>query len=364
MIETHVMHSMVDPAFFTTPLFKVLNFINGLVAPAFLFASGLVYAVATRRKLPEYLAFRFPLFRQFGRLLLLFFFGYALHLPKFEYHHLRYDAGHQAWLNFFQVDVLQCIGMSLLILLIATLMLRSERRVYGFAGILLTIIAFATPVVWSIDLWTFLPVPIAEYGNGLHASLFPLFPWAAFVLGGVLTGGYYLLKRDSATSKGEDLRKPMFRLAQYAVAIIFVSFIIDPFAANMYPVYEYWKTSPSFFMLRLALVLLLCIGLFFYEQHRGVSASSMLALAGRESLLIYVAHLMILWGNYRGPHLVDRVGHSLTPLQGAGASLALIAAMLVFAFVWDRIKRLYHWVSRLVIGIGVAVTLYLFFVGM
>ena len=73
---------------------------------------------------------------------------------------------------------------------------------------------------------------------------------------------------------------------------------------------------------------------------------------------------MILWGNYRGPHLVDRIGHTYTPIEGAGASLALIAAMLVLAVTWDRIKRADQWLSRAILGVGVIITVYIFFTGM
>jgi uncharacterized membrane protein len=64
MVETHVFNATLLPALRESGVFKVQTFLNGLVAPSFLFASGLVFAVTTRRKLHEYLSFRWPLFRQ------------------------------------------------------------------------------------------------------------------------------------------------------------------------------------------------------------------------------------------------------------------------------------------------------------
>jgi uncharacterized membrane protein len=82
MIQTHVFNATLTPGLTETGFFQVLRFIDGLVAPSFLFASGMAYAVTTRRKINDYLSFGPPLFRQFGRLLFVMLIGYGLHLPK------------------------------------------------------------------------------------------------------------------------------------------------------------------------------------------------------------------------------------------------------------------------------------------
>ncbi|MGA9121508.1 MAG: heparan-alpha-glucosaminide N-acetyltransferase domain-containing protein, partial [Bacteroidota bacterium] len=286
MVETHVINSMLRPELMDGAFFKVLNFINGLVAPSFLFAAGLTFAIATRRKGSDYLSFRPALFKQLFRLGLLFVIGYGLHIPKFEYHHLRYDAGIQAWHDFFKVDILQCISASLLLLLLLLFLLRTERRMYGAAAVLFIGVIITTPLIWAIDFWNTLPIPLAEYLNGLHASLFPLFPWAAFVIGGALFG-YNYLKAAQPAEGTSDLGRKMSRFALFAAGIILLSFVLHPFAALIYPSYDYWKTSPSFLLLRLGLVMLLCIAGFFWEKRRGISSSSVITISGRESLLLY-----------------------------------------------------------------------------
>lgn len=373
MIETHVLNGMLNPVYTHSPAFKVLNFINGLVAPAFLFASGMAFAIATRRKLADYLSLRPPLFRQFGRLALLLIIGYGLHIPKFEYHHLRYDVGEAAWRSFAQVDVLQCIAVSLLILQLLLLMLRTERRVYAAAVILLTGIVFTTPLIWGIDFWNLLPIPPAEYFNGLHASLFPLFPWAAFVLAGALSGYFYLESSGAATRSSAPLpghppgpagaRASMTRFVWFGIAMAAASFMIEPLASVLYPVYDYWRMSPSFTMLRTGLVMLVLASLYFYERARGFSPSSLLALAGRESLLVYTVHLMIIYGNFNGPHLVDRIAFRFGFPEVFALSTLLIALMVLLALVWNLIKAGPAWIHRGVELAVVAGFAYVFFVG-
>ncbi|HTY00930.1 MAG TPA: heparan-alpha-glucosaminide N-acetyltransferase domain-containing protein [Bacteroidota bacterium] len=363
MIETHVLNSTLRPDLTEGPLYKVLNFINGLVAPAFLFAAGLTFAIATRRKLRDYLAYRPALFKQLGRIALLFVIGYCLHIPKFEYHHLRYETGTIAWHNFLQVDILQCIGMTLLLLTALLLVLRTERKLYIASSILLGGVLLATPLIWQVDFWTILPIPLAEYFNGNHVSMFPLLPWSAFVLAGTLVGYYYL----ESAGPGLDpalMKKRMTTLSLFAVGLILASFVLHPIAASLYPSYDYWKTSPSFVLLRLGLVILLLAGGYFWEQRRGISASSVVTISGRESLLVYTVHLMILYGNFKGPHFVDRVGHQFGFLEVFGVSAVLIVLMILLAVAWSFIKSHHIWLRRSIEGCVVAGFAYVFFVGL
>ncbi len=160
MIETHVINATIIPGLRDTSLFAVINFINGLVAPSFLFASGMAYAVTTRRKLGGYLSFAAPLYKQFGRLLLVLLVGYVLHLPHFNLRSLTQGVQPREWLVFFQSDVLQCIAVSLLLLQVLLLMLRNERRLYSVAAVLTVVVIFVTPFMWGYDFLAVLPAPV------------------------------------------------------------------------------------------------------------------------------------------------------------------------------------------------------------
>jgi uncharacterized membrane protein len=361
MIDAHVMNSILRPDLSSTTFYAFLTFMHGLVAPAFLFASGMAFAVSVRRKMNDFLAFRLPFWRQLSRLGLLFLIGYCLHIPKFEYHHLMYDAGRPAWLACCQVDVLQCIAMSLLILLATLLLTRTERRFTLATAILSVAVVLATPVMWSVDFWNILPPLLAEYLNGLHASLFPLFPWAAFVFGGVLAGSYYLQHAGQPPDDPTATSRAMTRFTLAALIGIGLSFAIEPVAASLYPVYDYWRTSPSFFLLRFGLIMIACAALYFYEKRRGLSASSFIVVSGRESLLIYTVHLMILYGNYGGPHFVDRVGKTLGFAGAFGVSLGIIATMVALALSWSTIKTRSPLLKNIIlIGIVAGFTLVFF----
>lgn len=337
MIQTHVFNATLTPALTETGVYSLIRFLDGLVAPSFLFASGLAYAITTRRKIGEYLSFGWPLFRQFGRLIFILLIGYSLHIPKFNYHHLVHEASHEAWMVFWQVDVLHCIAVSLIILQILLLIFRSERRLYQAVLVVTAAVVVGTPVVWSVDWWLILPAPIAAYFNGQHYSLFPLFPWSAFLFAGALTGHYYAQAR-SAQVEGAEPR--MMRSAAWVgLGMVAGSFALHPLAGAVYPIYDYWRTSPSFFFLRAGLVMLLCSGLFLYEQRRGANPKSVVTLFGRESFVVYVTHLMLIYGKFGPNSFTQIVGQSFGYAEALLMTLLVVLLMFALASGWARVRQ-------------------------
>jgi uncharacterized membrane protein len=340
MIETHVVNATILPAIRDSGPFELLNFINGLVAPAFLFASGLAYAVTTRRKAGAYLSFGFPLFHQLGRLLLVLLIGYALHLPRFQIHKLLYEVEPGEWLVFFQADVLHCIAITLLLLQILLLVLRTERRLYRAAAVIAAGVLFATPVVWEYDFLNVFPAPIAAYMNGLHYSLFPLFPWSIFIFAGAIAGHLFAEGRAAAGEAGAAAfaARAVRQFVRAGIGLIIISIPLMALAW-VYPTYHYWGFSPSYVLVRLGIVFLLCALCYRYEQRKGVSASSPVTLMGKESLVVYSAHLLLIYGKFPGYNFRTRVNHSFGYPEALLWSVILLLLMFVLASGWDRIKQ-------------------------
>jgi hypothetical protein len=225
-------------------------------------------------------------------------------------------------------------------------------------------VVIATPLVWGVDFWGTVPVPIASYLNGLHYSLFPLFPWSAFLFAGALCGYFYLRAKDAggADAGAESIGRMMTKTSWYAAGIIATSFVIHPVASMIYPFYGYWL-SPSFYMLRLGLVLLLCVAMYLFEKKRGVSPRSIVSLVGRESLLVYTVHLMIVYGKFGYFTFADRVHHTFGYAEAALATLILIAMMYALAFAWSRVKSAPPPLKRITEGIVLAAFVAVFFFG-
>ncbi len=342
MIETHVFNATLTAETVGGDIFQWIKFINGLVAPSFLFASGLAYAVTARRKLRDYVSAGPPLYANVRRLLFVVMIGYLLHIPKFNYKQIIYETTGQAWQMFFQADVLQCIGVSLLFIQGLLLVLKDERRLYYTLAVLAVLIAFVTPIMWGFDAWNSLPWVFAGYVNAKSFSGFPLFPWTAFLFGGAVFGYFYLRAKDAGVTSGAvyNEMRMMKQVVWIAPLIVVLSFLIEPIASSVYPVYDYWMFSPSFFLLRFGLVMLLCAGMFFYEKWKSVSAGSVVALVGRESLIVYSVHLLWIYGNFATFNFRKVVNHSFGYQEALIATVVLIALMIALALGWDKIRKM------------------------
>jgi hypothetical protein len=69
----------------------------------------------------------------------------------------------------------------------------------------------------------------------------------------------------------------------------------------------------------------------------------------QESLLVYFVHLLIVFGSIWNRGLATWYGHALTPAQTFLVTVALLAAMTLLAWEWNRWKhvrpRAARWVS-------------------
>lgn len=340
MIETHVMNATLRADIREGVLFQIITFVNGLVAPSFIFASGMAFAITAHRKRVEYATAGWPLFRQILRLLVILALGYMLHLPRFSLQYLAHEATGREWEVFFMVDVLQCIAVTLLVLQTGFFVLKNEERLYRAAAIGAVGVLLVTPPMWGFDFAATLPFCVATYLNGLHKSLFPLFPWSAFLLAGAVTGYVFVRAREaSASIQGADATL-MKRAAWFALGIMAVSFVLHPLGSAIYEPYDYWRTSPSFVLLRLGLVLLLMAGFFLFERLKGVSTSSAVTLMGRESLVVYVGHLLLIYGNFGTFTLHKAVNKGFGYLEGGALTIVLIVAMFFLARGWSSVRQL------------------------
>ena len=291
MIETHVVNTFLAPGLREAAWFGWLNWGNGLVAPAFLFIAGYALGMGWRVNAMKPVA----LARKTKRLLGVAALGYALHFPFTELGQHRWAGALRTGT---QVDVLPCLAVTLLGVLgvqgLAGMLTEKWRRGAGLAALF----GLGSAVVWlapASAAWSVGAVPLDAFLNDRTGSLFPLFPWAAFVFCGVLAGSY-------AT--------PQMGWMLVAAGVVKGGALPADDGA-------FSALSPVFFCDRLAGVLALAaLG---HWVARGWKPGGVL-LAGRESLVMYAAHLVVIeWAAWAG---VPRGG------LGLGGTALVFAAVL------------------------------------
>jgi uncharacterized membrane protein len=330
MIQGHALDVLLAPAYREGVIFDVWLFLRGLTAPMFFILSGVSFTVSSMSNWEQYSQPSRKLFRRLGRFAFFVLLGYAMHLPAGSLQEFQYvdAAGWQGW---FQVDVLQCIGLALISLQVMVLLARSPARLARWSAIAGGAIIFLTPLVWAVDLTRFLSMPIASYFSSQTGSLFPLFPWAGYVLFGAALG--YQLRQWSA-----EPGKPVRLLAISGAALGLSGLLLIKPLMLLYSNLDFWKTSPSLFLIRSACVCFLLAFFAYLTARYNVPQRACRAIA-QESLLIYFVHVCILYGSIWNLGLRQVMGATLAPLPMLGGIFLLILLMMLLGWMWNTFKR-------------------------
>ena len=208
------------------------------------------------------------------------------------------------------------------------------RKVLAAAAVALGI-SMVTPLLWTTWRPRWLPWYLESYINGVHIYnkpqpwLFPMFPWAAFAFAG-LAAGFLLLM--PLAKKHEVWTVSLFALAGGAIWMI--ASWADASRVSLYPVYDFWHTSPNFFLMRVAI--LLWITLFGYVWSRWGLARwifSPLIQLGKTSLLVYWVHIEFVYGAF------SILKKRSQPVESASIGLAIIfVAMVLLSLLRTRFK--------------------------
>ncbi|MEW6060995.1 MAG: heparan-alpha-glucosaminide N-acetyltransferase domain-containing protein [Bacteroidota bacterium] len=355
MIEVHVFNAFLLPELREESWFTVLNFINGLVAPSFLFASGYSFVIVAQRKWNDYLNLTPVFWKQLGRIAQIWAVGYALHLPFFSFNKLT-SISWEEWSVFWKVDVLHTIAVSLLTMVVLVMLMREQKKYFLAVLVLACIFIFGSPVMYDRNLDHLLPEPIANYFTAAHRSQFPLFPWMGFVLAGGITAQLWVWWKVRI-----EERKIFIRFFVAAVVMIVASLIFDVLPFSLYPEHNYWKANPGFFFLRLGMVVILLAMLWYWEKVYQ-SGKSIVSVVGSESLVAYAGHLLVIYGQFFNNHSLSFViGKTRTVPEVAVMTAGLVAATVLASYLWHSIKNWSMFYARVLMYSILLVVLFIFF---
>jgi uncharacterized membrane protein len=156
------------------------------------------------------------------------------------------------------------------------------------------LVAMITPVVRTSPSLSPLPDPIEWYIRPIPGrGTFTLFPWSAFLLAGAAVG----LWLDSARTAEEE-RRINIVFAALGIALAAAAYQAS-FLPSIYREASFWTTSPTFFFLRLG-VLILSLPVA-YAWNRAWTGRSVMQEFGRASLFIYWIHVELAYGVLSSP---------------------------------------------------------------
>lgn len=333
MVQGHTVDVLLsnDHRIMESPFFASWFFMRGMTAPIFLFTSGIVFTYLFRL-VNEPFRLNPRTKKGFKRFFLLVFLGYVLRYPTPTI--IYFDNVKQQQLDiFFAVDVLQLIGFGLLfILLLVWLAEKIKINDYIIFSIGALIFFLLYPSFDKISWNEILPQALAGYFYKGTGSNFPLFPWAGYVIcGGIL--GSFLAKNPEIFRSS----KFSFTLLISGVFLIAASLVLDIIETSVYGKSYLWTTSPNLIILRLGIVLLLN-GIVSMISATVENIPKIVVLLGRNTLLIYIVHLMILYGSAWNPGINFYYGKSFDVISTITSAIIMISLMILMVILLNKFK--------------------------
>jgi len=379
MFQTHCYDSWLGPAARRSRFFMYSQLGGTFPAPLFLFLAGISFALVTeklrQKNLPPGRIARSTIRRGAE----IFAFGLLLRLQEYV---LAWGWAPKS--DLLRVDILNTIGVSMMLMgVVCWLVLSSAgvlaREKPGAGALVLTsaagapslprslrqgwdrlvltltasatalLISLLTPLLWTTWRPRFLPWPLESYINGVHnlgtpqAWMFPVFPWTAFAFAGLAVG--FILQSPAA--KGRETTV-FLSLGGVGFVLVELARWLDAQPRQLYPVYDFWHTSPNFFLIRLGMLMMILTASYAWcrwvvgKWRLGQWGFSPLIQLGQASLLVYWVHIEFVYG--RLSILPKRV-------QGIGAAsvglLIIFLAMLALAYVRTHTKgtRIKGWMK-------------------
>ncbi len=337
MVLGHSIDALLSPDVRTTELYRLYDFARGFTAPVFLVLSGFAFSVVTERRWAGYTQPSVFLVKRLFKIMMLLAIGYALHFPFFSLGKILLNTKPEEYAQFYRVDVLQCVAAGVLLLQGLVVVSRTPRRFAAAAlgaGVVVTIM---TPIVWNTDFGPFLPRFLTPYLNEQQASLFPLFPYGAYMFFGAAAGHAYL----KAAASGRERAMVKVLLAAGGAAFA-VGLAADYIPLQLYPVHDYWKASPSIILIRTGVVFAVTSLIFALE---GVPPllSRNARLLGKFSLLVYAAHIPLVYGSSISPGLAQAVGQTFslptTVVLGSCVLVSMLGLVHLIAYMRQNLRR-------------------------
>lgn len=320
MVETHSL-VLLWPELRTGPRFATLNFINGLVAPSFIFAAGFSIGLVQIRSARS--GARGPrVLRTLRRIGEVFAVGLLINVMWFWYP-LHTDL---SWL--FRVDILPCIAYALLLALPLTASLALRPKVLGWTTLGLAALVFGLAPFGELATGFFAPVLNTHTG-----SVFPLLPWAGYVFLGISIGVL------TATGSVRRVQGALFALAAAGLALRFLS----P-GWTFYPPHSFFVNDPGNCGMRWLYVCLLLVGLLEVEtRFAGAWRKSLpvrwVELFGTSSLAGYFFHESLLYYQVFGFSFATVWRDRCSWEKYALLLAALLALTTALVWVTDKVYR-------------------------
>ncbi|MER3373194.1 MAG: heparan-alpha-glucosaminide N-acetyltransferase domain-containing protein [Allomuricauda sp.] len=327
MLQGHFIDGLLDPVFRDpeNPVFNVWYYFRGITAPVFFTVSGFIFT---------YLLIRVPqkgfdnprVNKGIRRGLQLLLIGYLLRSNFWG----LFIKG-EIYSSFYLVDVLHCIGLSILAL-VGVYLLTINRKKYLFPLLLvgITVVLFLFEPLYKQWSFSFLPNAIANYLTKANGSVFTIIPWLGYATFGAFISVMFTRFKDFK------------HLYPVAISIALLAGVILIYISSPVFIFLYeWTGVELFYLIQDNNYLFIRLGNVFivfavFMLLRKFMTNKTVLQLGASTLSIYVIHFIILYGSFTGLGLYRFFNNSLIPSVAIPGALLFMVACSYLALTYHK----------------------------
>ncbi|WP_072882207.1 acyltransferase family protein [Flagellimonas taeanensis] len=229
------------------------------------------------------------------------------------------------------VHVLQCLGLSMILIVVLYLMTYRLNR-YIFQTLLgsITIFLFLFSGAINQGEYNFLPIGISNYLTRENGSVFTMAPWFGFATAGACISGFF----HSNLTKQGFYQKALLIILSMGLLLIYQSYEFIKDLGNLVDIEVFHGAlEKSYLFARLGVVLLvfaifICLRNFFRHE--------IVLKIGQNTLAIYILHSILLYGSVTGYGLSRYYHHSLSLSQVVLGSVFFVTVICALVLMVSK----------------------------
>lgn len=328
MLQGHFVDGLLENTYRDTTdvVFHIWKYFRGMTAPIFFTVSGFIFTYLLIKS-PEKGIKNPRVKKGVKRGLELVFIGYLLRLNLFGL------LSGEVYESFYFVDVLHCIGVSLLGI-IALYLLTYERNKVVFPTLLvsITMVLFLFEPQYKMWSFSFLPDAFANYLTKANGSVFTILPWFGYA-----SFGAFISILFTRFKNFKYLYHSSIAIA-LAVGSLLIFYSSDFFlglsrATNMQLFADIFFNNYLF--IRLGDV---CIAFAVFMVLRSFMTNTIILKLGQSTLTIYIIHFIILYGSFTGLGIYFFLNHSLSPIAVIPGAILFMIVCSYSALYYEKHK--------------------------
>ena len=329
MLQGHFIDTLLDNSYrnLNSEVFLLWSFLRGITAPLFFTISGLIFTyLMLKANEKGYGESRMK--KGFLRGLYLIAIGYFIRINFLDWFSGYFNK------SFLVIDVLQCIGLSLIIVVSVFFICNKNNILFLITSLILGIIIFLLePLYKSINIEV-IPDFIHNYISRNNGSVFSIIPWYGYTSTGsfiaILFYWFLHKKYFKVIIISSFICTGLFLIYNSSNTLMFLFHKTDINVFRDAAYNNYLFTKLGYVLIYFA---------FFYLLEKYLKYPLILKI-GKNTLPIYIIHFIILYGSFFRFGLKN-FGRILSPIEAVFSVLLFLVVIIYLSFNYKKLNLVF-----------------------